>query len=308
MVNLSQVLNIVGTAGSRACEGIEQPLRVQEVYGVFNWDGVYIDYESFEKVSLFLQNRKNLRFDMQPITELRKVDNPVLQRRFTDVESSRYIILITPLLNPNMVLLRRSDCAVNMDQVRGDPGAWDESVSATHTSFEPAEDATKECDSMGLHDLGKTIRRLAEQSRDLDWKKVATVELNRDWDGDSVTSIDTSPSFLANEAAEIAGRDDLRFRFRRRSIPSQSVHSGATTTNQEVQHSRPRHRPSRNSHTKNKALADFTADEPADRKRLRIEASKVEMDRPAKRAETQAPDIVSWLDGVQSPGKPRASK
>lgn len=206
MVNISNVLNITGDAGVRACSSVPAPNLVQEVRGMPGLEGNYIDRVSFDTVCQVLKDDARLEFSVET-TDLKSINSLTLRDRFTAIDSSKYVILATPRIIPDLILVDREDCSVQMQRVRAkeqvpnDPsspcsvpqsrvsasstrsksgpiasGAGSQNCKSVGLNIEPdwipPYKAMAECEDIGLLDLSLIVNGLLiEESRSLNWKR-----------------------------------------------------------------------------------------------------------------------------------------
>lgn len=156
-VNLTQVLHVLGSAESTACDKVEQPSLVKEVCGVSECEGIYVEYDTIKELFACMPTDIAVGLATEPPTE---VDNPILGNRFRTVDSAQYIILITRFLNPHSILIRRSDCYINVQQLRGDRHSWDSGCDDDESFISP-EMAIATCGQRGLDETQEAIKRLA---------------------------------------------------------------------------------------------------------------------------------------------------
>lgn len=166
MINFTQLQQIIGPIGLRAIPEDLIPSKIQEVHGFEELKGNYIDMHSFELIHEHLQACEGLDFSVR-MEDIRPVDAPLLCDRFTDVDSSQYIILATKRIIPDLILLNRDDCSVSKLQVEGDENACGKPLKPP---FLMPEEATSTLECRGLGALGGIIRQLAEKPRTFDWK------------------------------------------------------------------------------------------------------------------------------------------
>lgn len=162
MVNISNLLYCTGKVGRSLTQDVSAPALVQEVRGEAAWEGIYVDHESFLKICELLGRDSRLGFSMVN-RDLRSIESAALRDRFIEIDSSKYIVLVTNRIVPDIMLLNRKDCSVNMRYVRARDLAGDENVSA--------EKAIMECDNLGLEDVRAAIQDLMNRPRNLDWKR-----------------------------------------------------------------------------------------------------------------------------------------
>lgn len=142
MVNISDIMKI-GT--SQSVIDLGKALYRQQVLGVAHLQGVYVDYAYFERVCRELRHRNIWQIK---VPNLVRQQNPTLERRFREVDSERYTILVTELVNPNMILLRTVDWSINSRMLQGLPQAWHQPYRTQ--DFVPLRDAQSLCSHEAL--------------------------------------------------------------------------------------------------------------------------------------------------------------
>ncbi|MCJ1465867.1 hypothetical protein MMC07_004486 [Pseudocyphellaria aurata] len=167
MMNFSKLQRFIGTIGLGAIPEDFVPTNTQEVHGFEELEGTYIDFCSFQLVQDHLRSCKDLNLEVR-MEDVDPFDAPVLRDRFTGVDSSKYIILPTERMIPDLVLLNRDDCSVSELQVKDVEKSCDQPLQPPYLMPEEAACALESC---GLNFLGCAIRRLSEQPRTLNWKK-----------------------------------------------------------------------------------------------------------------------------------------
>ena len=161
MVNISEILQFTGRAGRTVIQDASPPALVQEVRGEARWEGIYINYENFLEISERLGCDSRLGFSV--VTKNPKsIKSAALRDRFMEIDSSRFIALVTDRVVPDIMLLSRKDCSVIMRYVRAHDLADEEPV--------PAKTAIMECRHLGLEDVSTAIQKLMNESRNLEWK------------------------------------------------------------------------------------------------------------------------------------------
>ena len=118
MVNISDVSKI-GTFWSAI--DLKDARCVQRVLGVPNLEGFYVNYAFFEDVCRTLRESDIWQIKVPNLTQYH---NLTLEQRFVRVDYPIYTILVTELVNPNMILLRARDWTVHGPMLQGVPQAW----------------------------------------------------------------------------------------------------------------------------------------------------------------------------------------
>lgn len=159
MMNISDLLQFTGRTGYSLLHEAFAPRHVQEVRGEGAWEGMYIDQESFQKICQLL--RQDCRLNFSVVTkDPKSIKSHTLRDRFIEIDPSQYIVLVTNRIMPDIILLNRDDCTVNMRYVR----------NITGDKFVSAEKAIVECDNIGLGDVSLIIKGLMNGTRNLNWK------------------------------------------------------------------------------------------------------------------------------------------
>ena len=199
MVNISQIRDMVGAAGLVVLNEMEEPTCVQ-VQGNPDWEGVYIDPDSFDKCRAQLGD---LQFKAPSTAQLLRITNPTLESRFTKFDYSAYAIIVTERLDPNMILFRRSDRTVNIDHLES-TGMWTSSDEKMVT----APEASAQCEMRAMPDIAAAIRYLYENPEPIEWQ---SHQLDLHLDDESVTSLETTSDFRAFDEPN---DDPMRFRWK----------------------------------------------------------------------------------------------
>lgn len=213
MVNISHFWKALDLDEVEACKGVAKPTIFQEIYGEPEWEGFYVDHQCFDSMMSCVNEKEQLLRR----TKIQSEENPTLLERFTMVDTSQYIILVTAIRYPNMMLLRRSDCFVNINQLNAIPCLWTDPPL-----FVAADGAARACEIKGLHVLRDAIRRLStEDTIAFDVNSIYRTTCRVDLDGECEhgTTITTVESFRAKEdltKAEFEEEDMMRFRFKTR--------------------------------------------------------------------------------------------
>ncbi|MCJ1247938.1 hypothetical protein MMC30_005153 [Trapelia coarctata] len=215
MLNLTHVLRVLGSAGSIACDKVGRPPLMQEVWGVPEWEGVYVGYDVMEQLFARMPTSMAVGLASEPPS---LIENPILGDRFRNIDTEQYIVLTTKFLNPHIILIRRLDCYINVQQIRGDRHVWD-SDSNGHESFVSPDIAIATCVRIGLGEVQETIERLVKSSRILDWKRAGTFSVQSGCDCESVKSLETSDSLRRKEEI-LKAEQELEFHFGR---PKESI-------------------------------------------------------------------------------------
>lgn len=161
MMNITELVRITGRPGYTIIQDASAPALIQEVRGEAVWEGIYIDQESFTKICELLE--RDSPFNFSVVTkDLKSIESAALRDRFVEIDSSKYIVLVTNRVIPDIMLFNRKDCSVNMRYVRADDPAGDGSVSA--------ETAIAECGDLGLENISVAITELMSQQRNLNWR------------------------------------------------------------------------------------------------------------------------------------------
>jgi len=215
IVNSTRVLRVLGLAGSTACGRVDRPARTQEICGVSEWEGVYVDYDAIEQLFACMPTAVTVGLISGPPS---LIENPTLRDPFRKIDTARYIVLTTRFLNPYIILIRRSNCYVNVHQLRGERHAWDSS-STGHESFVSPETAIAICAERKVGETQQTIERLMNDTRIFDWKRVEPHYVQTGCDDESAKSIETSDSLRRREkvfkAEQVLG---FSFNKRKRSV------------------------------------------------------------------------------------------
>jgi hypothetical protein len=130
-----------------------------------------------------------------------KVRNETLSERFSSANSEDFIILVTERFEPNMMLLRRADCAVS----------W-EPFTKSGAEFLNVKEAQDRCDSLDLFELRTAIDNLNHQSRILTWPIVDSTQAQT-VSNDSDTTVGTTASFKEWNDEETEAEDANKFWF-----------------------------------------------------------------------------------------------
>ena len=175
----------------RVAEADQADECYQNVYGAQDYQGRYVDDATFR----IRYNLLSTEFQLCQMESPLEISNQVLGDRFRKVDSSRYSILVTPHLNPNMILVRRDDWAVNLSQLRGERSAWIDDPSK-QTYITPAE-AFPFFERQRLIDLGRMIEQFKEKQLHISDStfKDSSLSVN----SDSPTSLASSTSIDPNQ-------------------------------------------------------------------------------------------------------------
>ena len=146
MINISDIIKI---GASSTVIDLKKAQHRQRVLGVPHLEGIYVDHAFFEEVCIMLREKDIWQIKVSNLIRNRR--NATLERRFLEVDSSRYIILVTELLNPNMILLRAADRFINSSMLQGLPQAWNQPHKPEE--FIPLEDALSICSHSNLASL-----------------------------------------------------------------------------------------------------------------------------------------------------------
>ena len=119
MVNISDITKI-GT--SQLAIDLKKARCKQQVLGIPHLEGIYVDHAFFEDVCTILRRKDIWQIKVPNLT---KSHNPTLERRFVQVRNPQYSIVVTELINPNMILLRAADWMIHLTMLRGVLKAWD---------------------------------------------------------------------------------------------------------------------------------------------------------------------------------------
>ena len=168
------------------------------------WQGDYLGYSHFQQ---FSANMERL-YDMKIPSVFRKVDNPQLERRFSEVDGSEYAILAVNQLYPHMVLVRKRDRAIHWMQLVGQPADLEHSNS--DENFVGYLEACWRCFDDKMQ---SSLTILAYLCQEQPLPPFADIECE---DHDEVfTSILTSQSFEKKEAF-YKGDKGMQFRFKKK--------------------------------------------------------------------------------------------
>ena len=191
--NLDQLLRIAGKEATSSCMENVIPRSRQEVRGVKEWEGIYIDGETFKQMAEILKEKGDIT-----IHQRLKGPNQILLERFSSTVVQDTIILVTKRFEYNMLYMRRADGFMN----------WHPFLS--HSTYISPEDSIAKCRDLQMSELQTTISTLLLESRELIslWRP----PLDIDWDSDA-TSIKTTVSF--NSDLDEDSDDDFKFRFRK---------------------------------------------------------------------------------------------
>lgn len=107
MYNISQLLDLVGSTAILSIQTI-LPKDQQEVRGVKDWEGTYIDWDTFKIIGKILMKDHGITFGRR-----NNAPNEILSSRFLSNVALENIILVTRGFKHHMLLLRRKDCFVN---------------------------------------------------------------------------------------------------------------------------------------------------------------------------------------------------
>ena len=108
MINISDIERIDEFS---SIINFEQAQCKQIVLEVTHLQNIYVDFEYFEKVCTELRRRDIWQIE---IFNIIRQQNSIIKRRFREVNNERYMILVTKLINFNMILLRTVDWFINL--------------------------------------------------------------------------------------------------------------------------------------------------------------------------------------------------
>jgi len=212
MINISDITKI-GT--SKSAIDLSKARCLQRVLGVSHLEGFYVDHAFFGHVCKILREKDIWQIKMPDLTQYH---NPTLERRFVEVDYPHYTIIVTELVNPNMILLRAKDWTIHAPMLRGVPCAWHRPLESAN--FIPLEEGLRICDH-------KQIAALLSQLQGLSTAEAQSTPV------DSTKSIKTSTSYQRLEA-EHTQETDLEFYFgtkltpRKRTVAERSDDGDAT--------------------------------------------------------------------------------
>ena len=206
MVNVSHIFRVVGEATALECMERFHPESRQEVRGVREWEGHYIDHKTFSEMALFLSRKPKLNLQTESVV---KRTNEVLSDRFSSISVEDLIILVTRAFDRNMLILRRRDCSVDWMPFSDSSG-----------NFLTVEESVSKCNTLGLpelqasmEDLRQRPRALTWPIRDLEWISASAYDTSLDYSSD--TSVSSTTSFREQERRKDDNDDDeCKFRFR----------------------------------------------------------------------------------------------
>ena len=193
MYNLDQLLRIAGRELAVSCMENFPPISRQDVRGVKEWEGTYVDSESFTNIAKFLGKKGDMT-----IRQRKRASNNILAQRFSSTAVKDTIVLVTERFKYNMLYFRRGDGFIN----------WDP-FSSQSTYISP-ENSIAKCSYLQMPDLQTTIVTLLSESREFLWP-LPHLLWDVEWDSDA-TSMKTTSSF--DSSFNDSDDDDLRFKFK----------------------------------------------------------------------------------------------
>lgn len=151
MYNISQLFKI---ASSEAVQSVRAllPKTRQEVLGVQEWEGTYIDWNTFKAVAKIFMKDYGIRFQPR-----QNAPNEILSSRFSNTVAEDHIILVTREFKYHMLKLRRKDCHVD----------WNPYSDVSR--FLSVEESLVQCENLKLQELKQTILSLQGQPRTFEW-------------------------------------------------------------------------------------------------------------------------------------------
>lgn len=173
MFNVTTLLKTVSLDLARVATWDLKP-QIQEVHGDVGWEGNYIDRQSFEKV--LERVRKNEIALVFP--DLLGLNDQRTQNRFSAVDYSKTVIVVTRWLTPPWVLLSRET-----DRTPGTP------------SYGSLNDLKDWCLAHGLHSIADRIDlTIRNYPIPQDWKSTRVIDLPHDHDDNAISILSTHSS------------------------------------------------------------------------------------------------------------------
>ena len=202
MVSVTQILRV---AGISTLSEIDDTTCAQNLTVYGPWEGEYIDFPSFQRISGKIEEMYSMKIRL---LDFYQSNNPQMKQRMSDIDGSKYGLLIANQLHPHMVLLRKSDWAVHRDQLFGEPSAWEQ--WSDDSSYLSMEDARQLCSS---HRMQQSMTMLDHLP--LNASKVSPVSSIIEDQDESVTSAYTTSSFKKEETEQRDEREE-HFMIRKR--------------------------------------------------------------------------------------------
>ncbi len=138
MIKISDITKI-GT--SKSAIDLSKAQCLQRVLGVSHLEGIYVDHAIFRHVCNILRQKDIWQIK---VPDLIQYHNSTLERRFVEVDYPHYTIIVTELVNPNMILLRALDWTIHAPMLRGVPCAWNRPLESA--DFISLEDDLRICE------------------------------------------------------------------------------------------------------------------------------------------------------------------
>jgi len=138
MIKISDITKI-GT--SKSAIDLSKARCLQRVLGVSHLEGIYVDHAIFRHVCNILRQKDIWQIK---VPDLIQYHNSTLERRFVEVDYPHYTIIVTELVNPNMILLRALDWTIHAPMLRGVPCAWNRPLESA--DFISLEDDLRICE------------------------------------------------------------------------------------------------------------------------------------------------------------------
>jgi len=172
LCNISQILYCLEDATIKDLSLFFEPTIVQEIHGVNEWRGVYIDISSFLNICDYLQENSQIRLSDSARSRLNA--SLVPEHPFVTVDNERFIIIHTERLMPPAFLLERATCSADRYHIRGVGPKFAECGSGGKFSLRrnDVDHVIQECDSNGLYNAKEAIERIKSGSRSSQWTTI----------------------------------------------------------------------------------------------------------------------------------------
>ena len=132
--------------------------------GVREWEGTYVDRDTFKAVAKIFKKEYGIRFDSRE-----NAPNETLAFRFSNTVAKDHIFLVTRDFKYYMLKLRRKDCYVDWNPY------------SELSKFLSVEESLAQCEKLNLLELKEAILSLQGQPKTFEWPpQQVTVEVEYD--------------------------------------------------------------------------------------------------------------------------------